>query len=388
MAEQMTSINYEMLKWARENSGTSIEEAYRKFGQTKIDAWESGIEYPTYAQLRSLSDYYRKPIAIFFFPQPPKIKNLQASCRTLPSELYSLFNRELVAVINKARALQLNLYELYDNKNPALIRFSDFVFDTKDIEKCAVELRELLDAPLSEQKKVRKMKDYFEYWREKFYNVGIFVFKDAFKDMDVSGFCLYDDEFPVIFINNKYSFTRQVFTLFHEVFHLMAKTSGLDIFNDRDLNQFAIGDNALIENYCNKFASVFLVPDDDFAKNYKGIDPHSDDDIKKLANVYSVSREVILRKIKDRGEISSDEYAKRAEKYNDEYFRISKKSDDNNNGGNYYNTQISYKGNQYIEVAFSKYYEKRITISQLSNYMGMTIPSLQTLASRKGWIVL
>jgi Zn-dependent peptidase ImmA (M78 family) len=375
-----------MLKWARENSGTSIEEAYEKFGKVKIDAWEAGNEYPTYAQLRSLSDYYRKPMAVFFFPHPPKMKNLQASCRTLPTELYSLFNRELVFEINKARAMQLNLYELYNDKNPALVRFSDCVFDTKNIKKAADQLRRLLSAPLYEQKKIRKMDDYFEYWRDKFYNVGIFVFKAPFNDLEVSGFCLYDDEFPVIFINNTYSHTRQVFTLFHEIFHLMAKTSGLDIFDDKELTQLTIGENAYIESSCNRFASVFLVPDDDFTANYVGIDPHNDDDIKKLASLYSVSREVILRKIKDRGDISNDEYILRAEKYNFEYFRVANKNKNNKGGGDYYNNQVTYKGNRYIEAAYTKYYERKISISQLSNYMGMSIPNLETLAARKGWI--
>lgn len=387
MAEKMTSINYKILKWARENSGTTLAEAYQKFGQEKIDLWESGKDFPTYAQLRSLSDYYRKPMAIFFFPNPPHMKDLQASCRTLPTQMYSVFTRNLVSVLDKARSMQLNLYEVYDGKTPALLRFSDCQFDTNNIENAAIQLRDVLNAPLFEQKKIHKMDDYFEYWRDKFYNAGIFVFKDAFKDMDVSGFCLYDNEFPVIFINNTYSFTRQVFTLFHEVFHLMAKTSGLDMFNDNKLKQYVIGNDATIENFCNKFASVFLVPNDDFAVNYKNIDPRNDNDIQKLANLYSVSREVILRKIKDRGDISSDEYNLRAEKYNEDYFRVKKKNT-NNSSGDYYNTQISYKGNRYIETVFSKYYEGGISVSQLSNYMGMTIPNLQTLAGRKGWIAL
>lgn len=388
MAEKMTSINFEILTWARKNSGTSLSEAYQKFGKEKIDSWESGKDFPTYAQLRSLSDYYKKPMAIFFFPNPPKIRDLQASCRTLPIQMYSVFTRDLVSVLNRARSMQLNLYELYDGKNPALVRFSDFNFDSNNIENAAAQLRDFLNAPLSEQKKVHKMTDYFEYWRDKFYNAGIFVFKDAFKDMDISGFCLYDQEFPVIFINNTYSFTRQVFTLFHEIFHLMAKTSGLDIFNDTKLKQYVIGDNAIIENFCNKFSSVFLVPNDDFINYYKSIDPHNEDDIKKLANLYSVSREVVLRKIRDLGDISNEEYKLRAEKYNVDYFRVKNKNSNDSSSGDYYNTQISYKGNRYIETAFNKYYEGRISVSQLSNYMGMTIPNLQTLAGRKGWIAL
>ena len=383
----MTSINHNILVWARENSGTSLTEAYQKFGKVKIDAWESGTDYPTYAQLRALSDYYRRPMAIFFFPEPPKIKDLSASCRTLPSQLHSLFSRNFVKILDEARIMQLNLYDLYDGKNPALIHFSDCTFDIDDIENAAKQLRDFLNAPLAEQKSVKGMDSYFEYWRDKFYNAGIYVFKDAFKDMDISGFCLYDDEFPIIFINNSYSFTRQVFTLFHEVFHLMAKTSGLDIYNDLALNTHVTGYNKKIEMFCNKFASVFLVPNEDFSIVYRNINPHDDNDIQRLANRYSVSREVILRKLLDRGEIDNKEYDEKSALYTTDYFRVKKNNNDNTHG-NYYNTQISYKGIRYVETAYSKYYEGRISISQLSNYMKMKIPHLQTLAERKGWIAL
>jgi Zn-dependent peptidase ImmA (M78 family) len=54
------------------------------------------------------------------------------------------------------------------------------------------------------------------------------VFKDAFRVDDYSGFCLYDDEFPLIYVNNSTSKTRQIFTLFHELAHLISHTSGID----------------------------------------------------------------------------------------------------------------------------------------------------------------
>ena len=49
------------------------------------------------------------------------------------------------------------------------------------------------------------------------------MFKDSFKADDVSGLCLCDEEYPVILLNNKMSFTRQIFTVFHEIYHLFAK---------------------------------------------------------------------------------------------------------------------------------------------------------------------
>ena len=95
-------------------------------------------------------------------------------------------------------------------------------------------------------------------WRSAFYNCGIYVFKDAFKEEKFSGFCLYDNQFPVIYINNSMSFSRQIFTLFHELCHIILKTSGIDKTDDDYLNRLSI-DNKEIETFCNSFDGEFLV---------------------------------------------------------------------------------------------------------------------------------
>ena len=46
----------------------------------------------------------------------------------------------------------------------------------------------------------------------------------------IAGFSLYDAEFPVIYVNNSNPNERgRYFTLFHELGHLLYRTSGVDI---------------------------------------------------------------------------------------------------------------------------------------------------------------
>ena len=384
MIDRMSSINPAILIWARETSGTTKEEARRKFGEKQLDAWESGEEYPTYSQLKTICEFYRKPVAVCFFPEPPVLKNLRSSCRTLPNQLNSVFTRNLLKCIDEARVMQLNLYELHDGANPAGDVFNKSKFDINSIQAAARQLRALLGAPLEEQKKIGNCQNAFEYWRDKFFSAGIFVFKDAFKDENVSGFCLYDDIFPIIYVNNSFALSRQIFTLFHEAFHLIAHTSGIDIINDKVLYGYATGSNAQIERYCNQFASAVLVPESDFSRTSNDMIP-TDENVLSLANTYCVSREVILRKYLDSKRISIDEYNLRSAEYTADYFRSKGNQDDGKNKGNYYNTQATYKGIQYLRLAFTKYYSKQISITQLSKYMNMKISSIQTLAKKKGW---
>jgi Zn-dependent peptidase ImmA (M78 family)/DNA-binding XRE family transcriptional regulator len=386
MAEKITSINPSMLQWARAMSGTTIEEVGEKIGGSdKIISWEKGEDYPTYSQLKRLCDIYRKPIAVFFFPEPPQTKNLPASCRTLPENIYNNFSRKLIKAIDEARVMQLNLYELNNNENPSEIKFTNIIFNYKNIKNVAFELRKMFSIDLNTQKRIRKLEEAFELWRECFYRIGIYVFKNAFRDETVSGFCLYDNEFPIICINNSFAPARQIFTLFHEMYHLICQTSGIDLMNDSFLNKYDNLTNAEIEYSCNHFSGEFLVPDHDFDMVTKN-EILTDELINRLSKSYCVSREVILRKFLDRNKISQDQYLEKREEYNSDYFRIKEKQKENGKSqGDYYNTQAVYKGQHYLELAYNRYYEQKITITQLSRYLNMKIPSIEGLASRKGW---
>ena len=60
--------------------------------------------------------------------------------------------------------------------------------------------------------------------------------------------------------------------------------------------------------------------------------------IEKLSKKYSVSRDVILRKLLDMGKISKEAYEKKHSDYQEEMYR----KPINSGGGNYYNTKKAY----------------------------------------------
>ena len=60
----------------------------------------------------------------------------------------------------------------------------------KEIDQLCVFIREQLEFPITAQKARKNTKVVFEIFREKFYDLGIYVFKDAFKDDRISGICI------------------------------------------------------------------------------------------------------------------------------------------------------------------------------------------------------
>lgn len=350
-----------VIQWARIRSGFSIDEAAKHF--KKIADWEGGTASPTYVQLEQMAEKFKCPVAIFFFPEPPAVPDPKTSFRTLSSEVFDEVPRTVKAFMRKAQAMQLNLSELSDGRNQAprlITRDLRFSQDTPAIE-VARAVRAYLGVPLEQQQKWSSVEEALEQWRDIFASVGVFVFKDAFHASGYFGFCLYDDEFPVIYINNTSTKTRQIFTLFHELGHLLFHTSGIDFADDRYIQRLSEA-NSNVEVLCNKLAGEALLPDDEFDRTATDR-PRNRDTASLLAEQYKVSREMVYRKMLDRGWIMPDEYSEAAISW---AAQAKTKS-----GGNYYYNQISYLGRRYIDLAFQRYYQRRFGREELSEYLNI-----------------
>ena len=361
-------VTPELIRWARMRAGFSPEDARRHF--RKIAEWEEGTAHPSYVQLEQMAEKFKCPVAVFFFPAPPDLPQAESSFRTLLPEQLGELPRTVKGFIRKAQAMQINLGELIEGGTPArrlITRDVRFAIDTP-IAQVASAIRTYLQVPLSKQQEWANADEALEKWRDVLANNGVFVFKDAFHTSGFFGFCLYDDEFPVIYVNNSSAKTRQIFTLFHELGHLLFHTSGIDIEDDSYLERLP-DDWRRIEIFCNKVAAEFLLPEGEFDLAVKGMRP-TRDTAALLADRFKVSREVVYRKMLDRGWIDTGEYHAAAKAW---AAQTKDKS-----GGDYYYTQIAYLGRRYIDLAFQRFHQRRFDERQLSEYLNIKPKYLST----------
>ena len=380
-------VNADALRWARETAGFSIHGVVKKFNRKRvtvetIKAWESGDESPTYAQLERLAyEIYKRPLALFFFPAPPSEETPKQAFRTLPEQEIQRMSPRLRYLLRQARSMQLNLAELYDGVSPIesqIVRDLKFTKDAS-ISEMVISVRKFLKIELSEQLEWKSSEEAFGAWRNALEDSGVFVFKDAFRESAFSGFCLFDDQFPLIYVNNSNPASRQIFTLFHELAHLLSGIGGVDKPIEYYID-FLQGDDKRIEVLCNRFTGAFLVPDDDFDRR---LTTNSIDDatIVNLSNKYWVSREVILRKLYDRNRITQQVYEEKVEKWRKETKGRTGK------GGNYYSNKGVYLGERYLDLVFRRLYQNRISKEQLADYLGIkvkSVPGMEALLFRKG----
>jgi Zn-dependent peptidase ImmA (M78 family) len=132
---------------------------------------------------------------------------------------------------------------------------------------------------------------------------------------DVRAFCL-ETEISIIVLNENDIAPVRLFSLFHEVCHLIRHESGICFPKEEETNRDKAG-RASEETFCNRFAAKFLMPSDDvdiLAKEYP--DQVDYKALKKMAGWFSVSGMAMSIELNERHKakaLSNRDYEKQIE---------------------------------------------------------------------------
>ena len=310
---------------------------------------------------------------MFFLPNPPDEASIKQEFRTLPDFELDQISADTRYKIRLAHAFQLSLNELNDGKNPTPKKiFRDISLTvSSDIRSAAQKIRTYLGVTLSLQASWRSCEDALKNWRRVIEEAGIFVFKNSLKQKEVSGFCIFDDEFPLIYLNNSTAKSRQIFSLFHELAHLLIRVNAITKLDQSYIDELPPREQR-IERFCNALAAEILVPSDDFDSQIARVETVNDGVIETLTHRYWVSRETVLRCFLQRGVVDENFYDQKIRQWRNE-------SEAKGSGGNYYLTQNTYLSERYMELVFSKHYQGKLNLEQVADYLGVKTKSVATL---------
>ncbi len=365
-----------MITWARERCGLTIDDLADKMKKDtgEIEMWEDGRQSPSYASLEKLAYTYLKiPLAVFYFPEPPKIDDPKKKFRRLPDAELSRLSPDTLYKIRLGQAYQESLSELLADMEPKRRIFKEINSRRYSATELAGGVRQYLGISIEKQFSFRSSEKAFKAWRHAVEETGVFSFKDTIKDKFISGFSLMHDQYPIIFINNSNAHTRQTFTLIHELGHILFGVSGVTDADESYIKYMNPQEQSL-ETRCNQFAAELLVPKNAFQQEVHVFHSKGFAVIPELAKKYSVSREVILRRLLEEGEVSRDDYEKLSSEWNKEYLRGKGKS-----GGDYYLTKIAYLGEGFTRIAFDNYKRGRLTSAQLASHLNINSANITRL---------
>lgn len=161
--------------------------------------------------------------------------------------------------------------------------------------------------------------------------------KDTIKLNEARGYAIYDDYAPLIFINTNDSEKGKIFTLFHELAHIMLSSSGI--------SSYVYNTNNDIEQRCNSIAGEILMPNFKWDKN-KDIESN----INIITNIYpNASKLAIATKALINKYISYDNY-KNYKKLQLEELKTQKKP----SGGDYFNTTTSRNSKLFTKIILTQ----------------------------------
>ena len=303
-----------VLTWARETASMEVEEVAARFRSAsitpeRIEAWESenSEEVPTLAQLKKLSEFYKRPLAVFFLQEAPRAFPVPRDFRRVPGRperISPALRFELRAAVER-RLTALQLYEDLDETPP------EFPLSGQMRERPAAlaeRAREALGISVADQLAWPTQYEALRSWKSAVESLGVLVFQIPAIDIGVMrGFSIAEMPLPVVGINRGESPRARIFSIMHELTHLMLRQSGIcDFIEDSD----APPETLRIEVFCNAVAAEILAPAEVFlsqpeiASRPATEQEWQEDTIQTLSNRFNVSRTFIVRRLLDHGRCS------------------------------------------------------------------------------------
>lgn len=382
----LANINHEILRWARETSGLSLELAAKKIGISKpekLRGFEQGEEQPSISQIRNASRVYKRPVAVFFLPTVPPLYDLPHDFRRMPGIDVAEPSSQLLFELRKARRRRNVAQELLENLESQPQNFTLRGTLNDNVDTLAGRIRDWLDVPMQQQRTWIGYYDAFNAWMSTLESKGVFVFQTADVPLsEMRGFSISNDIHPTIVLNGKDSPKARTFTLMHELTHLVLHQGGL--CDPLQARSQTTSDDEFIEVFCNRVAGSILVPPailNEFPEVARAnINTRwQDDQIRVLADSFAVSREVVLLRLYYLQKVSQAFVDQKFAQYRREYAQLAAQSE-NEGYPPKYRLVIRDNGKKYTRLVLEALERERITLADVSDYLGVRLKHLDRIS--------
>ncbi len=375
----IASINPELLRWARESAGYDIAAAARLIHQSedRLRSWENGREQPTIAMLREVARVYKRALSVFFLDnRPPDFEPLP-DFRHLPGDVPTDFSPKLRYLIRRSRMRQEWLKDMQEFRGAQPLAYVASVRVNESIPELASRVRDLLGVSIESRISWRDSYASLRTWIDAIEKTGTSVFQSSDVAQDeLRGFALIDRLAPVILINGKDPPQARSFTLFHEFSHILLGKAGVS--NVRFVHR-GVSDAARIEVFSNALAAEVLVPTktlrEDISAEKMSFQHDFETEVGRLAKLFKVSRDVIIRRLRDLDFIDQTTYGQQLARLNKEQElrrereRLRRQNDEKQFGLPVARMVVRDNGRSFTGAVLEAYSDGMITVVELARLL-------------------
>ena len=294
----MNTINIERIKLARESRGLTQTNLAKmlSFNQATLSKIEKGLYHVTEDMINEISgslsyntsffykDHDVYPLKHFYFR-----KNLGTTVTN---------SKKIESMVN---IISSNVRDLLDSIDIEInIEYLDLEKELLSPEEVAMKVRQLFNLPKGPIKNIVKSIEA----------QGIILhFVDFSKELKISGVSFITPEgVPLIIVNNNIPNSRKVFTIAHELGHIIMHYKGA-----------IIGENRDVEKEADRFASEFLMPTRDIKNSLFNI---NNGEVFALKGYWKVSAQALMYKARNLGCITMDQYRRWVTRMNMQGYRM------------------------------------------------------------------
>jgi Zn-dependent peptidase ImmA (M78 family) len=294
---KLAPVNPAVLAWAMDEAGMGVRDLAErsKVPEQRVSAFLHGDDQPKTTEFRALAKSLNRSLAFFFLSEPPKKSLLSASFRypTGNHGRRELTSDEQDALRDSARWQKIiswvRLQEEVDLNLPPLVA------ENFKPQVAADRITSWLGWEFHEQRKASSASAVLKLLRGRLESRGVLLLQYNLPPDALRGFSIPHQQAPVIALNSRYNFEARVFTVLHELAHLVRGERAVcgQVRDDK------------LERWCERVAATALIPAGDL-KAYLDRwvttgDVGDIDDVRKVANRYKVSLRAAAIRLREIG---------------------------------------------------------------------------------------
>lgn len=294
-------VDRNILIWAVERVGKTVDEYVME--NPKFQQWLDGTKLPTFKNVEQFARKFYVPLGYMFLKTPPEEVCPIPFFRNIDNQAHNVNVYDTVAEMQERQEWLSYYLRRIDIGKVEFVGLFSIENSAQDV---CDKIREILGVAHNWAFEYRSIDDALKYITKKIEDKGVIVSYNSVVGFnnsrplpvkDCRGFTLVDDYAPFIFINSKDAKVAQMFTLFHELAHvLIGYSAGVGEVNLEQLSD--------LERFCDKVAANFLVPELLLEEAWANVG----ENYEVLSKRFKVSRFVIARRAMELGYITRNDF--------------------------------------------------------------------------------